>query len=445
MGVEDIVPPRGVKTETPPPSLRRNFSWALLGNLVFSGSQWLIIVILVKLGSPATVGRYAVGLAITAPVILLANLSLNGLQITDARREFSFAEYFGLRLISTGSALLVIIGIVIGGGYRFETALVTCFLGIAKAFDAVSDVFIGFLQLRERMDLVARIYVVNGVVSLLAIYVAMATTHSVVVAAFASAIGSLVALAIFAIPSATLVHKAELLRDHMGGAAIALLRPAFQLSRLRILMWRAAPLGVVGMLLSLSSSIPQVILHKLQGSHQVGIFAALASLMVAGRTISGAIAQSASPRLAVYSSAGRVADFQRLLRKMLMIAASLGAAGLIIAVFLGRPLLTLFFSPEYATYQNIFVWMMASMALSYFLSFTGVAVTSMQMFRPQLPVHIINVFIIAILCWVLIPRYGIAGAAWAVFVSTAVMTAGYAALTNIGIRKIVVPDHEKLH
>ena len=43
-------------------SLRRNFSWALVGNLTYSASQFLALVMLAKLGSAEIVGRYSYGL-----------------------------------------------------------------------------------------------------------------------------------------------------------------------------------------------------------------------------------------------------------------------------------------------------------------------------------------------------------------------------------------------
>ena len=45
----------------PRPSLRQNFSWTLLGNVVYAASLWGILVLLTKVGDPATVGRFSLG------------------------------------------------------------------------------------------------------------------------------------------------------------------------------------------------------------------------------------------------------------------------------------------------------------------------------------------------------------------------------------------------
>ncbi len=91
-------------------SLKTNFSWTLAGNVIYAGCQWGMLVILAKLGSPEMVGRFALGLAITAPVIMFTNLQLRSIQATDARGEYLFGNYFGLRLFATAIALLIIGG-----------------------------------------------------------------------------------------------------------------------------------------------------------------------------------------------------------------------------------------------------------------------------------------------------------------------------------------------
>jgi len=96
-----------------PLTLRRNFSWTFTGNLIYAACQWGMLVVLAKLGSPEMVGQFTLGLAVTAPVIMFTNLQLRGIQATDAKGDYVFSDYLGLRLIGTGLALLIIAGITL--------------------------------------------------------------------------------------------------------------------------------------------------------------------------------------------------------------------------------------------------------------------------------------------------------------------------------------------
>ena len=83
------------------PSLSKSFAWSVTGNTVYAASQVGVLVLLAKLASPTTVGRYALGLAIVTPVLLFAKLQLRSVLATDVRRDYGFSDYLGTRLLST--------------------------------------------------------------------------------------------------------------------------------------------------------------------------------------------------------------------------------------------------------------------------------------------------------------------------------------------------------
>jgi hypothetical protein len=57
-------------------TLRVNFLWMLNGNVVYAASQWGMLVVLAKLGTPQLVGEFALAPAITAPIVIGVALSL---------------------------------------------------------------------------------------------------------------------------------------------------------------------------------------------------------------------------------------------------------------------------------------------------------------------------------------------------------------------------------
>src|SRR5215203_1463425 len=93
-----------------PLTLRRNFSWSFAGNVLYAAAQWGMLAILAKMGSPEMVGQFALGLAVTAPVIMFTNLNLEAVQATDARHQYRFGDYLALRLVGSTLALVVILG-----------------------------------------------------------------------------------------------------------------------------------------------------------------------------------------------------------------------------------------------------------------------------------------------------------------------------------------------
>ena len=85
--------------------LRKNFAWTLSGNVVYAGCQWGMLIAIAKLGTPAMLGQFALGLAIAGPIFIMAQLHLRAVQATDARHEYLFGHYFALRILGTAAAL----------------------------------------------------------------------------------------------------------------------------------------------------------------------------------------------------------------------------------------------------------------------------------------------------------------------------------------------------
>ena len=93
----------------------------------------------------------------------------------------------------------------------------------------------------------------------------------------------------------------------------------------------------------------------------------------------------------------------------------------------GARLLTLLYRPQYAAQERTFVWLMAAGAVGFVASFLGYGATAARYFRAQLPLFGAVALATAAGCLAWIPKYGGAGAAWAMLTGSAVqaiLTAG---------------------
>lgn len=406
-----------------PLSLRRNFSWTFAGNLVYAASQWGVLVVIARLGTPEMVGQFALALAVTAPVVMFANLQLRAVQATDAKRAYDFSDYLGLRLLTTAAALALIVGVALLAGYRAETALVIVFVGLAKACEALSDVIFGLLQQRERMDRIAKSLMIEGPATLVVMAAVLALTGSIAAAAAAMALVWLLQLLLYDARSAMRILRAAP-------------RPRWHAPTLRRLAWLALPLGVTMLLISLNANIPRYVMERAWGEADLGIFAALAYLIVAGNTVVGALGQAASPRLAAYYAARDARAFRALLLRLIAIGALLGAAGVTVALLLGAPLLTLIYGPAYAAHADVFTLVMLAGGIGYVSSFLGYGMTAARFFRAQAPLFAAVVAANALAALALIPPLGLRGAALTLLATASVQFTASLALNLYALRRI---------
>jgi O-antigen/teichoic acid export membrane protein len=410
-----------------PLSLRANFTWTFVGNLVYSACQWGMLAVLAKLGSAEMVGQFSLGLAVTAPVIMLTNLQLRTVQATDAQGEYAFDSYLGLRLVMTALALVGIVGAVWISGYRVETAWVVLAIGLSKAIEAISDVFYGLFQRHERMDRVAGSLMIRGPLSLAMLGIGVYLTGSALWGTAGLVAAFVLVLVGYDIRSGLQILRTASQPDStpLGGSDWRM-EPhrRSKWGTLARLAWLALPLGVVMMLISLNTNVPGYFIERYLGERELGVFAAMAYLMVAGNQVVVALGSSASPRLARHYAQEDVAAFRALLLKLVGIGASLGLAGVLISLVAGSEILTVLYRAEYAEYPTVFLWLMGAAAIKYVASFLGYGMTAARYFHAQIPLFAIVVGVTAVACLWLIPSHGLRGAAMTLVVSAVVQAAG---------------------
>lgn len=418
-------------------SLRANFSWTIAGNVVYAGCQWGMLVVLAKLGPPEMVGQLALGLAITAPVIMFANLELRAIQATDARHEYRFGDYLGLRLITMALALLIITGIVLGAEFRRETALVILFVGLAKIVESISDAFYGLLQQHERMDRIARSMMIKGLLSLIALSLGVYLTGNLVWGAVGLGMAWLLILLGYDLRSGVLVLKLTQMPESQNGLRGGVY-PLWDMQVLGRLVWLALPLGLVMLLISLNDNIPRYFINSYLEERELGIFAAIAYLQRVGITVVNALGQAAAPRLAKCYAVGNGAEFNTLLLKLIGIAVLLGGMGILVALAVGQELLTLLYRPEYAQ-RDLFVWLMGVASITYVASLLGYGMTAVRYFQAQVPLFAFVTGITSLACMGLTPLYGLRGVALALFIAAVVQVVGSLAVVVHAIKAIHGP------
>jgi O-antigen/teichoic acid export membrane protein len=419
--------PSAAKVHVSSASLRWNFSWTFVGNIIYSACQWGMLVVLAKIGNPEMVGQYGLAMAIATPILALSTLQLRAVLTTDVRERVPFGEYLGFRLATTVFSVLVIGAIPFVMHYRRESTLVVLIIGIGQALETLSDLYYGRLQFYDHMDRIAKSMIARALLGLSALGATVYLTKSVVWGAVALVLARTVVLIGYDINKRT-----QLLPRHAdtqeAEQAIAskkdALRPRWNWDTQSELFRTSITLGVIAMLVSLLPNVPRYFIQGSLGERALGIFTATAFLVSSGSLIVNALGQSAFVRLAKHYGGGDIAGFNSLLLKLLGIAAVLGLGGIGVAVFFGHMLLTLLYRPEYAEHTDVLIAMMVGGAMTYVSSLMASAVTSARCFARQIPVLASAVGAAALASWVLVPKYGLLGAAFAVIITSTVLSVG---------------------
>jgi O-antigen/teichoic acid export membrane protein len=402
------------------PSLRNNFAWTFVGNMIYAGCQWGMLSALAKLGNPFVVGQFTLGLAIGAPVFMFTNLQLRAVQATDVRRETEFADYFTLRLLATLAGLIVIAGLLPFAASTTTVRLVIFLVAISKCVECMSDVAAGLLQREEKLKRVAISLMMRGAGSVVAFSLAFAYFRNLACAV----------LAIIAVWLAVL-----LLYDAANAKAVipageGIFRLNFTEMRRMVLL--SLPLGWVATFASLYVNIPRYFIQHYMGLADQGIYASLAYLVVVINLIVAALSVSVTTRLARLFADGELRQFVRLLTKLSMIGVLITAVGVPLTFLVGRPLLTLVYRREYADHVGLLALFVGIAGLSTIASFLLCGLTAARAFRSQVPVYFAAMLIGVLGSALLVPRYGLIGAgAGLLLAASAAMLGGLFVISKV--------------
>jgi O-antigen/teichoic acid export membrane protein len=398
-------------------TLGKNFAWTLAGNILYAACQWGILISIAKLGTPAMVGQFALGLAVSAPVFMLTSLQLRAVLATDARDEYRLAHYLALRILGTAAGVILIAGFVALFHFRRDTAIVVLLVSLAKAAETLSDIIYGFWQKHEHFDKIAIALSGRGAGSLAIMAIVLYFTRSIVPATAAMAAYWFVWMATY--------ERRGAKKLLAGVSSLESLRAEWDMEKCKRLVMLSMPLGIVMLFLSLNANVPRFFVEHYLGEAALGYFAAMAYVFVAGNAVMAAMGQSAIPRLARYFDSDRPA-FARLLKNMVLLGSLVGMAGIGLGVLVGPAFLRLVYRADYAQYANVFTWLMVGAAFSYVGSMLGYAMTAARAFQPQVPLFLASTAFTVLACWIMIPRLGLTGSAYAVLIGAVFSCAGSA-------------------
>jgi O-antigen/teichoic acid export membrane protein len=412
------------------PTLCADFSWMFVGNAIYAGGQFAMLMLLAKLVSPELVGQYALGLAIVYPVMMLTNLQLRAVMTSATHQQAHFGHYLSLRLLTTSVALLIIFAITQVLGYRWELTVVVLMVGIAYAIETISDVYYARLQLHDKMVEISKSLIARALLSVLGLAVIIYVSRSLLWGLAGIVLAR--AIVLFGYDICERTHGLN--GQSKSFSRIEDLTPRFNLRVHRELLWISLPLGIVVLLTSLNSSVPSYFIKLALGERDLGIFSAIGFMISVGNMAVVSLGQSAFTRLAKSYAAGNFAAFGSLLGKLLVFGAALGVCGMIISKVAGREILTILFRPEYAERADLLPWLMAAGGVLFMAQFLGFGMTAAGYYNSQVVLNVLANLSLFAACYWLVARQGLLGATLAMLIAAIVQLAGSALVLFRGMR-----------
>lgn len=432
-----IAPP----ARAPGRRLRVNLLYAVAGTVVFNSGRFVALVLISKFASPEILGKFNWSLSTTAPVVLFFMLCLRSVHISDSTNLYAFGTFRVARYACMILAAVVLLPVPLWKCWnRPDPVFVLIFLGVGagKVIDALGEIHWGLYQKEERMDLVALVSGIRGLLMMVAFLLGPPVVWYLiyergVLPEDSLGYGTAGAVILTAVCWALVVWR----MDARYGRRMRHYDTVWRWADVRTLIVRALPLGIVILLMTLTVAIPRWVIeatYEDEGFYYLGFFAALTYVVVAGNLITTQLGHTASNRLA-QSFRDSLRRFLVLLVKLEALACAVGIGMLLVAYFFGQWLLRVVYRPEYAAYHSEFMIIVVAQCVMLVSSILGFATTQMRVFWFQ-------AFLWTLLCGVawgvsvwLVPADPIRGGAYTMLVVALVQLGAYAVAVLYGVSR----------
>lgn len=399
-------------------SVRENMLWNSAGSLLYSGCQWLITVMVVRLSSSyEAAGVLAVSMAVSNIFAPIALYRIRSYQVSDVHEQTSSGEYVALRLVTIGAGLAVTMLYAVATCAPSSLPSVFLYL-LFRAGDVFIDVFHGIDQQHYRMDYCGRSMGMRAILFLAAFCLVMSATDSL-------------ELAILAMIVAT---YPVIIYDVWCARQFAPVRPTFSARSIKELLVTCLP-AVVGIAAcNLVVTFARQYLSTVAGEGALGIYASVCTPVVLIQACANYVY---APLLGVFAERldqGDASGFRTLLARVCAALFGIFGLGALAFFFVGDWFLGVVFGEGVAAYGYLMYAGILCSALTACVAFLGDLLVAMRDMRDNLVGNVAACVVSVPATLLLVNAFGMNGVSFAISVSylvgIAIMARG--ALQSLG-------------
>ncbi len=385
-------------------SLKKNTAWMILGNTYYALCQWLVLMILARVGGAEDVGIFTLALAITGPIIIFFELGIRTIIATDVDSENDYTAYFMVRSIASFAGItLCFIFALFYENYIFWTVIVVALFKVSESF---SQMYYGYAIRQEKLNRISISLISRGTLSTIILTISYILTKNIPISASAYMI-SWVAVLIF--------------YDRYNiSERLHIINQRTLESSYRILL-SGLPLGITSLLGVLGIYIPRYFLESTHGLAELGIYSSMAYFITIGNIAVYAFGQSMIPILSKYNANNEYKKFNKMVFQAFLLVLIMGAVGVSLAYLIGDIVLEIMYGSEFSAHSDILPIIAISASITYLANIFGYAINSKRIFMAQVPAQLLVIVVSCLGSWFYIPTYGIDGAAYVLVLSSVTM------------------------
>ena len=379
-----------------------------VGNFIYLGAQWIISVALVRMGGFEDAGYFSLAMSVCNIFAMIANYGLRAFQVSDINEKYSDNTYVVSRIITVLTAFLLC-ALYAAAFQRsaFKITLILLYMAY-KCIEAYSDVLTSIFQKNGKMIYAGISLGAKGLINLLFFIAAYLLTKNITLSIGLMALGSLIILFGFDFFKIKkyYAHR-DLFRSADGKNIVCLLKDG-------------SALMFVAFFATAFNSIPKMIIEKKESAESLGVFSSIAIPTVVITTFAAGMILPVVPKLAENYKDKDGKKIAKTLGTCALVIVLTGALAVVASMLIGKPIFSVLFGEEILPHFSLLYYMIWASVIIAVNSCLSAFLTSTRKLKQELAFSVLACVLVAGLSYVMIDKYGIYGAAYAMIISLAI-------------------------
>lgn len=375
---------------------REKFIWNMIGSMVCALASLILAMVVNRIVGESLGGVFALAYSNAQLMYTIGTFEIRPLQSTDINEKISFTSYYSFRIISCIMMMVINLGYILFTGSTGTKAAVIFIVCSYKMIEAFTDVFAGFFQQKDRIDLSGKTVALRTFLSALAFTIALYLSKDLVIASIIMLVVSILTMVFYDFRLCRNFHEVSY-KINMDG--------------IKSLIIEALPLFISAFILMYINNAPKYAIDSMYTNKVQNKFNILFMPAFVINLFSFFVFRPVLTDLAKYWEKNEMAQFKQYIKKMIMIILGLTVICLAGAYVLGIPVLSALYSVDLKGYRNELLIVMITGCGSALVTFFYNIITVMRKQKFLLIGYGSSFLITLFLPRILVRKYEIAGAA----------------------------------
>ena len=387
---------KGYIYKLPPESQKKNFLFNMLGSLTNAFASLALMVIVSYVTGSAVAGMFSVAFSTAQMMYTICVFEMRNIQVTDAKREFSFSNISMFRLITIAAMWIFFAVFVWIRGFDKETILVMIAITVYMTAAAISDLFQGNLHRHGYLSIAGRSLACQVALMAVAFSVTLVITKNLLMAAAVMPIAVIVWIFVHDIPFNNNFEK---------------FRPKFVFSTQKKMLLCALPLFLSSFLHQYIFNSPKYAIEDALTKTDQAHYGYLIMPVFVINLLSLFVFRPQLIKLSSDWAEKKIKSFKKTVVKLYLWVAIVTIAALAGGYLLGIPVLELFYNAELSDKRAIFMVLLISGGFSAASTLTLTLFTTMRKQKLCLIAYAATIIFALVMPDIMTARWGLMGAA----------------------------------